>query len=189
MSDLDHSKIARMLGGTVHHIGAARFGPSGAAAILAKAREIKPDFCPPVANAKSRKARKPAETPTDPNVSYSFVLPYPPSTNHLFTTVRGNRMKSAEARSYAKTVAGIALSAGVRPIVGPVAMTIIVYRPRKTGDLDNSLKAILDGLKGIAWADDEQVKRIVADSEDDKDNPRAEVTVRPRVRDAAGGNV
>lgn len=172
---LDHNKIASIIGVQGVRIARPRFGSAGLTALTA------------MHAAKPRKDRKPAETPTDPNISYSFTLPYPPSTNHLFTTVRGNRVKSAEARAYAKTVAGIALSAGVRPIVGPVSVTIVVYRPRKTGDLDNSFKAILDGLKGIAWADDEQVKRIVADSEDDKDNPRAEVAVRPRVRGAIGG--
>lgn len=109
--------------------------------------------------------------------TYTFTLPYPPSTNNLFATVRGRRVKTAAARQYAAVASATALAAGVRPIAGLVTVNLDVYRPRKAGDLDNTLKSTLDSLKGIAWADDSQVKRIVAERHEDKENPRVVLSV------------
>ena len=113
----------------------------------------------------------------------SFTLPYPPSTNNLFRTDGRYRVKTREAIAYAKTAAAMALAAGVRPLVGPVTVNIDVYRPRRSGDLDNRLKAVIDSLKGIAWADDEQVDVIIARRFEDKKNPRVEIAVAGTISD------
>lgn len=63
-------------------------------------------------------------------------------------------------------------------LYGDVRVTIVFYRPRKAGDIDNLLKATLDAISGFGFVDDSQVKHIDAKLDDtDKANPRAVVTV------------
>lgn len=107
----------------------------------------------------------------------SFILPYPPSVNKMYCQSHGRRVLIREGRDYKSNAASIARAAGARPIVGDVCVNIDIYRKRKAGDLDNTLKILLDSLKGVAWKDDSQVKRIVAERFEDKENPRAEVIV------------
>lgn len=107
----------------------------------------------------------------------TFTVPYPPSVNHLYSTVRGRRVLSREGRAFKQTAAAMALAAGVRPTADEVEVRVEFYRPRKTGDLDNRLKGLLDSLTGVAWVDDEQVRRIEAERFDDKANPRAVITI------------
>jgi crossover junction endodeoxyribonuclease RusA len=105
------------------------------------------------------------------------TLGYPPSLNNLYATVRGRRVLSREGRAYKAASALRAKVARLRKLEGPVEVLVGVYRPRRRGDLDNVLKAVLDALKGIAWNDDEQVVRIVATRWEDRDNPRVELVI------------
>lgn len=107
----------------------------------------------------------------------TFTLPYPPSTNNLYATVRGRRVLSAAGRAFKLTAAALATAAGVRPVSTEVSVTVDVYRPARRGDLDNTLKSLLDSLTGVAWDDDSQVAHIVARRHEDKHNPRVEVTI------------
>jgi crossover junction endodeoxyribonuclease RusA len=106
-----------------------------------------------------------------------LILPYPPSANRLWKNARGHMVKSAEAKVYGYQVLAIAQQAGISPMTGAVAVTIDVYRPRKSGDLDNRLKITIDSLNGLAWNDDAQIVEIHARRFDDKHNPRIEVEV------------
>lgn len=107
----------------------------------------------------------------------TFTLPLPPSANRYWRIARGRIYRSSEATAY-KTEAGyLALAAGVRPLAGPVAVTITIFRARQAGDLDNFLKVALDSLSGIAYADDKQIVKITAERREDKHNPRAVVSV------------
>lgn len=112
-----------------------------------------------------------------------LVLPYPPSANRYWRSDRGRAPhRSEEAKAYKLAVGMVVTQQGTQAIEvhrGPVAVTVAVYRPRKSGDLDNRLKVLLDALKGIAFEDDEQVVRIEATRHDDKANPRVEVEVVP----------
>jgi Holliday junction resolvase RusA-like endonuclease len=56
---------------------------------------------------------------------------------------------------------------------------INVYVSGRRGDLDNYVKSILDGLKGIAWEDDRQVTCVACSVYAVKKNERVEVTVYP----------
>jgi crossover junction endodeoxyribonuclease RusA len=105
------------------------------------------------------------------------TLPYPPSTNNLYANVGKRRFLKPEGRQYKATAAALALAAGIRPLAGEVDVKLDVYRPRRAGDLDNTLKIILDSLKGIAWADDAQVCGIDARRYEDKHNPRVVVLI------------
>jgi Holliday junction resolvase RusA-like endonuclease len=106
-----------------------------------------------------------------------LTLPYPPSANSLTAVVRGRRVKTREHRRYALVVARVASDVEVAVLEGPLVLTVDVYRPRRSGDLDNTLKAIQDSLKGILWRDDAQIVEIRARRFDDKHEPRVEVEV------------
>ncbi len=103
-----------------------------------------------------------------------ITLPYPPSANAYWRNVRGRVVVSAEARAYKRKVG---LTVQSTPLDGPLAIEVHVYRPRKAGDLDNTLKVLCDALNGIAWRDDSQVVEIHAYRGDDKADPRVELRV------------
>lgn len=109
----------------------------------------------------------------------SIALPYPPAANRYWRSVAGRVLVSREAREYKHAAALMALAAGVRPLDGEVAVSLHIYRPRKSGDLDGRIKVTLDALNGIAWRDDSQVAELHAYRHEDKTHPRAEVTVSP----------
>lgn len=109
-----------------------------------------------------------------------FMLPYPPTANTYWRVWRGRAVKSAEAREYQRKVQLLAKATcgrDLRPLRGPVRVEVSVYRPQRRGDLDNTLKVILDALKGIAYGDDAQIVALSARRNDDAANPRAVVTV------------
>ena len=107
----------------------------------------------------------------------TLVLPYPPTVNHMYRRARGHLALTPEALAFRHAVKMIAHVQAVKPINGPVAVFLDVYRPRKRGDLDNLLKAVLDALNGVAYVDDDQVQQIHAVRYDDKRAPRVEVGV------------
>lgn len=106
-----------------------------------------------------------------------LVLPYPPSLNRLYRTVRGRPILSREAREYRASVQAQLAGMGFKAISGPVALSVALYRPRRAGDADNALKALLDALNGLLWVDDSQIVEIHLWRRDDKARPRVEVLV------------
>lgn len=106
-----------------------------------------------------------------------LTLPYPPSLNNLYATVRGHRVLSARGRDFESDVLAVCFQMRVRPLSGDVRLSFTAYRPRQVGDLDNLIKIIQDSLKGSAWHDDKQVVEIHAYRKDDKDNPRVEIEI------------
>lgn len=104
-----------------------------------------------------------------------LVLPYPPSLNRLYRTVRGRPILSREAREYRAAVQRQLAGIGFRATGSPVALSVALYRPRKSGDADNALKALLDALNGLLWADDSQIVEIHLWRRDDKARPRVEL--------------
>ena len=107
----------------------------------------------------------------------TLVLPYPPTVNHMYRRARGHLALTPEAIAFRQAVRMIAHVQAIKPISGPVAVFVDVYRPRKRGDLDNLLKAVLDALNGVAYVDDDQVQQLHAIRYDDKRAPRVEVGV------------
>jgi Holliday junction resolvase RusA-like endonuclease len=69
----------------------------------------------------------------------------------------------------------LARVARLKALGGPLGVKLYVYRPRRRGDLDNTLKVILDALNGIAWVDDGQIEMLHVERFDDKTNPRVEL--------------
>lgn len=113
-----------------------------------------------------------------------IVLPYPPTTNHLYVTVIRNgkplRKLSEEGENYKQTAGLLAKKQGAFVLTGEVVLTFRVYRPRKNRDLTNCFKVAEDSLSGICWIDDKQVVELHAYRFDDPTHPRIEVDIRNR---------
>lgn len=109
-----------------------------------------------------------------------LTLPYPPSGNRYWRVFRGIVVPSQEAKTYKASVKFRAMNQDVfEPLKGEVVVSVAVFRPQRSGDLDNRLKVLLDSLRGVAFADDKQVVELHARRYDDASNPRVEVTVEP----------
>lgn len=107
----------------------------------------------------------------------TYRYPLPPSANRYWRTYRGRPVVSDEARRYKQTLAMLAKVDQVQPLTGPVAVTVAVFRARKTGDLDNRLKVLLDAMQGLFYINDAQICELHATLHDDRADPRIEVTV------------
>jgi len=93
-----------------------------------------------------------------------------------------------ETAAYEELVGFVARTHCRRPLDGLLEVRITVYfRDDATPDLDNVIKAILDGMNRVAFGDDRQVKRIVAETKRAAGawEERAEVEIRP-LEGAAG---
>jgi crossover junction endodeoxyribonuclease RusA len=110
-------------------------------------------------------------------MSYTFTLPYPPSANRYWRNYNGRMVVSAEATAYKWAVREITDEIAPRCLTGKIVVHVLVYRPQKRGDLDNTLKILFDSLSGIAYEDDSQIIAIHAYRHDDKKKPRVVVTV------------
>lgn len=108
---------------------------------------------------------------------YRLTLPYPVSANRYWRNVSGRMVRSAQATAYKEAVGYLCNLAGIEPLEGDVRLALDLYRPRRSGDLDNFLKVLGDALQGHAYVDDKQVVEIHARRFDDKHNPRVEVEV------------
>lgn len=107
----------------------------------------------------------------------NLILTMPPSANRYWRTDRrGFNYISDEAKQYKRFVADVA---GLKtPIYSDVAVTVKVFRPQRSGDLDNRLKCLLDSLRGVVFADDKQVVEIHAFRFEDPKRPRVEVEIK-----------
>lgn len=97
-----------------------------------------------------------------------FIVPGKVDTNHRprATVVRGKpRMrKLASYSAYVQKVAWLARSKfGARwTCVARYSVEVTVHEhDRRSRDLDNACKGVLDGLTGIAWDDDRQIDRLI----------------------------
>lgn len=112
-----------------------------------------------------------------------LTLPYPPSVNAMYRNTRvrwGNgrgRVLSDEGHAFKSAVATIAMIERAGYTLEPVKLTIRLFRPRKSGDLDNFIKSVQDSLTGVCWRDDSQVVEIHAYRFEDKKNPRVEIEI------------
>lgn len=97
-------------------------------------------------------------------LSVQLRLPYPPSVNHYYRRVGPRTLISREGRAFRKTVCALLARRGVRPLQGPLVVTLAVYPPdRRRRDIDNVLKALLDALEhGGAYGDDSQITALRA---------------------------
>lgn len=113
-------------------------------------------------------------------MKYTISLPYPISANRYWRNWQGRMVKSDEARKYQTGAGWCAKAAGAELIDGDVGIELRLFRPQRRGDLDNRIKVLLDALQGIAYDDDGQIVELHAFLDDDKHNPRVEVTIWER---------
>lgn len=123
---------------------------------------------------------------------YRVTLPSPISANRYWRSfvpkgwTRAVVAPSKEAKAYREECSWRAVAAGVRLIDGAVELRICLYpKDRRLLDLDNALKVLIDSLRGVAYADDKQVWRIVAERRDPDGVGRVEVEVLPYVMPTA----
>lgn len=100
----------------------------------------------------------------------TLELPYPVSMNAIWRSYRGRQVLTQEARRYRNEIKYVCSNAKAKMIHGEVSV-VIELRPKLTAtgraskvlmDLDNCIKATLDGLQGIVIDNDRNVKRIYA---------------------------
>lgn len=112
---------------------------------------------------------------------YAFAVPGDPVAQGrprpVMIAGKARILDPLKSRSWKAVCGQYALAAGVRPLDGPVVLTVeaVFKRPnsvrKKDGtkrrprpsrpDCDNIGKAVADGLSGIAYADDAQVVEMI----------------------------
>lgn len=92
----------------------------------------------------------------------TIELPYPPSVNAMWRSVRGRAILSAQGRAYYAAAALRIYQQGVGKVDGRLAVRIEASPPdKRRRDLDNLFKATLDALtKGGVYGDDSQIDRL-----------------------------
>lgn len=99
---------------------------------------------------------------------------------------RGGVYEPARVTQFKSAVraAATAAMAGAEPITGAVTATLRFFRKfrataRNFGDVDNLSKSVLDAVTGVAFTDDAQITRLIAEKFTDKENPHVEITIEP----------
>ncbi len=87
-------------------------------------------------------------------------MPWPPSVNTYWRTFNGRMIISEKGRLYRKEVADqVLIQRGAKHFAGKLKVEIEAFRPdKRRRDLDNLLKAILDGMTHAGvWDDDSNI--------------------------------
>ena len=94
----------------------------------------------------------------------SLKLPYPPTSNHIHTVVRGRKILSTAARAYYKVVAiEVLMQLGSVPeLTGRLNVRIIATMPdKRRRDLSNLIKVTEDAMqKAGVYKDDSQIDNL-----------------------------
>lgn len=96
----------------------------------------------------------------------TLCLPWPPSVNHYWTQwAQGKIVRmavSTKGKAYRAEVAAVAFASRACRVDGRLSVTIKACPPdRRTRDLDNLLKALLDALSEAGvFKDDGQIDRL-----------------------------
>jgi crossover junction endodeoxyribonuclease RusA len=88
------------------------------------------------------------------------TLPWPPSVNTYWRNFDGRMIISQKGREYRETVGDqITIQNQIKHFAGPLRVVIEAWRPdKRRRDLDNLLKATLDGLAHAGvYEDDSQI--------------------------------
>ena len=89
-----------------------------------------------------------------------LTLPWPPSVNTYWRTFQGRMIICEKGRQYRKDVADqVLIQRGSKNFAGKMRVEIQAFRPdNRRRDLDNLLKAILDGCTHAGvWVDDSNI--------------------------------
>ncbi len=111
-----------------------------------------------------------------------LTLPVPPSANRWHRVVNGRPILSREAREYTDKVRWVVLAERWGKIDAPtdIAVNIVWYRERRSGDVDKRGGILLDALQTVCFDNDAQIRYYsVERRDDDKANARMEITIYP----------
>lgn len=89
-----------------------------------------------------------------------LTMPWPPSMNTYWRTFQGRMIISEKGRQYRKAVADqVLIQRGAKNFAKKIRVEIEAFRPdNRRRDLDNLLKAILDGCTHAGvWVDDSNI--------------------------------
>lgn len=112
----------------------------------------------------------------------------PPLLNTLYHPYRGRMVLDEKAVAYKndtrwQCVLQMRAQGIYDPLDGDLMLDIQVYRPRqgkRKGDIDSTLKCLLDSLQEVVYADDDQVVKLILEKHSDPANPRVEIMVTIR---------
>lgn len=114
----------------------------------------------------------------------TFTVPGQPRPKERPRFGRGRGYTSEATRAAeARVASSFRDNLGIRhtietPVTGDLQLRCWFYRKNAVAaDTTNLVKVVEDGLNGIAWVDDKQIKSLRADQEIDRDNPRTEVEI------------
>ena len=108
----------------------------------------------------------------------------------------GQKFKKKAHREYFDTIHTYMLKNKVKPLEGEIELSIVLYRPRKSGDIDGPLKTLFDAMEqpsalvpsngkkkrmktspfGV-YVNDSQIIDLHVYKRLDKDNPRVEIQI------------
>lgn len=106
-----------------------------------------------------------------------LTLPYPPGVNHYYRMVNNRMLLSKRGREYKEAVALVCARAAAPMLEGDLVMTVRLFRPQRSGDIDGRMKGIFDSLQGWIYKNDAQIVEMHVYRGDDRPNPRVEVEV------------
>lgn len=99
---------------------------------------------------------------------FEIELPWPLSVNAIWRSVAvgGRAPRNIKSRAYREwRERAVSVVSGVwraEPYAGPVSVTLRLYAPsRRSYDIDNKVKGVLDALQGVVLEDDDQVDRLL----------------------------
>lgn len=114
--------------------------------------------------------------------SFGFILKGPPVAWHRPMQMRnGHTYKHQADTAFQSAIAALAAKEVLSPwdLKGDFSLAISFFvHDLRRRDLDNLIKNLCDGLNGIAFKDDTQVAKIIAEKHLDRQNPRTVVEVR-----------
>lgn len=91
---------------------------------------------------------------------YEIILPWPPSVNSYWRSVKGRVLISAKGRDYRQQVQQqVQIQGAALKLESPLKVEIQAYRPdRRIRDIDNLPKATLDAMTHAGvYLDDSQI--------------------------------
>ncbi len=90
----------------------------------------------------------------------TFIYPWPPSINSLYFQGKshGQKFLSKKGKEYKQKLVELYANDDMEPITEPVMITIDLFPPdRRTRDIDNYIKPLLDGLKFLEVLQDDSL--------------------------------
>ena len=99
------------------------------------------------------------------NSEIQILLPFPPTLNGYYSQNRHTRYLSRGGRLYAEKVETAMHEQGLRglSLTDSLHVEVILFPPdKRTRDLDNYMKALLDSLtRASLWEDDSQIDQLM----------------------------